>query len=77
VALSSSGSNSNSAHASEYDLDYVSAIVLGVLFVVLCDKGCTTERHGNVSAAGNTKEGWILGEVSGIFPSFPIFCELR
>lgn len=63
VALSSSGSNSNSAHASEYDLDYVSAIVLGVLFVVLCDKGCTTERHGNVSAAGNTKEGWILGEI--------------
>ncbi|KAG2347303.1 hypothetical protein BDR05DRAFT_876920 [Suillus weaverae] len=49
VALSSSGSNSNSTHASEYDLDYVSAIVLGVLFVVLCDKGC---RHGNVSAIG-------------------------
>lgn len=63
VALSSSGSNSNSALASEYDLDYVSAIVLGVLFVVLCDKGCTTERHGNVSAASNTKEGWILGEI--------------
>ncbi|KAG2103413.1 uncharacterized protein F5147DRAFT_580463, partial [Suillus discolor] len=33
VALSNSGSNSNSAHASEYDLDYVAAIVLGVLFV--------------------------------------------
>lgn len=61
IALSGSGSNSNSAHASEYNLDYVSAIVLGVLFVVLCDKGCTTERRGNVSA--NTKEGWILGEI--------------
>lgn len=75
VALSGSGSNSNSAHASEYNLDYVSAIVLGVLFVVLCDKGCTTERRGNVSA--NAKEGWILGEVSSIFPSFPFFCDLR
>lgn len=63
VALSNSGSNSNSAHASEYDLDYVAAIVLGVLFVVLCDKGCTTERHGNGSATSNTKEGWILGEI--------------
>jgi hypothetical protein len=75
VALSGSGSNSNSAHASEYNLDYVSAIVLGVLFVVLCDKGCTAERRGNVGA--NTKEGWILGEVSSIFPSFPFFCDLR
>ncbi|KAG1732161.1 hypothetical protein EDB19DRAFT_1300164 [Suillus lakei] len=63
VALSSSGSNSNSAHASEYDLDYISAIVLGVLFVVLCDKGCARERRGNVSATGNTKEGWISGEI--------------
>lgn len=78
VVLSNSGSNSNtSAHPSEYDLDYVAAIVLGVMFVVLCDKGCTTERHGNGSATSNTKEGWILGEVSDISPLFPILCDLR
>ncbi|KAG1765659.1 hypothetical protein EDD22DRAFT_774766 [Suillus occidentalis] len=53
VALSGSGSNSNSAHANEYNLDYVSAIVLGVLFVVLCDKGCTTERRGNIGKLVN------------------------
>ncbi|KAG0694292.1 hypothetical protein DFH29DRAFT_329972 [Suillus ampliporus] len=57
VAPCNLASTSNSAPASEYDLDYISAIVLGVLFVVLCDK----ERHGN--GIGSSKEGWILGEI--------------
>ncbi|KAG1740513.1 uncharacterized protein EDB91DRAFT_353686 [Suillus paluster] len=50
-----SAPTSNNTPASEYDLDYISAIVLGVLFVVLCDK----ERHAN----GSAKEGWIVGEI--------------
>ncbi|KAG2083078.1 hypothetical protein BD769DRAFT_1398156 [Suillus cothurnatus] len=36
---------------------------LGKLSALLCDKGCTTERHGNVSVAGYTEEGWVLGEI--------------
>ncbi|OJA13254.1 hypothetical protein AZE42_11181 [Rhizopogon vesiculosus] len=73
---SASTSNAN-APTSEHDLDYISAVVLSVLFVLLCDKGCTTgagarNAGGNIARGGascSTKEGWILGEVSRIFPS--------
>lgn len=68
------------ASTSEHDLDYISAVVLGVLFVLLCDKGCTTgagERdacrnipRGSASCSG--KEGWILGEVRRIFSLYSV-----
>lgn len=74
------GLSNATASTSEHDLDYISAVVLGVLFVLLCDKGCTKgagerDAGGNIprgSASCSAKEGWILGEVSRIFSLYSI-----
>lgn len=67
--------SSATAPTIEHDLDYISAVVLGVLFVLLSDKGYTTgagergadENGDRAGASCSAKEGWILGEVSHLF----------
>lgn len=74
----STSTSNATAPASEHDLDYISAVVLSVLFALLCDKGCATgagERSADECAARggapcSAKEGWILGEVSHTSCSF-------